>query len=225
MTQNKPTDDCGFPAAISLSFDYQQESQLLCWSATDGHRNIYMQRGPMAGGVWLQPAEHVSVFVKGGGPVRSLDSRWSFKIIDCFIITIPELRWSRADHAKEYSAPSPFVGSGSTTRHVDNLQLVPEEQLSYDEASKEFYLTIVYRSLNAFQVIGKKGDKRIGRWDMSFILTVEIQEHPGDTPYVRVFRFDPETEVGNGHNKSKSESDDFPPSHPDSSSRQESGRE
>jgi hypothetical protein len=196
------------PAAISLSFDYQQKSKLLCWSATDGHRNIYMQQGPTAGGLSLQPGEYVSVFVKGGGPCDDLNNTWNFRIIDCFFITFPELHWAGPEKGLTYSQPSPFMGpslerSGSTTRHVDNLERAEERLLSDDN-----YLTIVYHARNAFRVIHPEGTNpvnakhQLGRWDMSFVLTVEIQDpDPSRETYIRVFRFDPETEVGNGYNR------------------------
>ncbi|WP_431257286.1 hypothetical protein ACQ86G_21895 [Roseateles chitinivorans] len=208
MSRPAHGDAAPLPAAISLSFDYQQQSKLLCWNATEGHRDIYMQRGPRAGGVSLLPGEYVSVFVKGGGPIDDLDKPWSFRIVDCFFITFPELHWAGEEIGMTYSQPSPFMGptlerSGSTTRHVDNLELAPERLLSADN-----YLTIVYRAQNAFRVIHPVGTHpvsakhQLGRWDMSFVLTVEITEpDPAKEKYIRVFRFDPETEVGNGYNR------------------------
>lgn len=187
------------PAAITLQFDYAQASQQLYWSACEDHRDIYEKRGRAAGALWLRPDEDVSIVVKGGGYVTA-SSSWSFSIVDCYLVTLPQATWSSEKRRTTDSPPSPFARSGgadpgSAVRAVENLR--PTHEIKSDDQ----YLTYIFTADKAFRVIATPTDttESIGRWDLSFVLTVRITDLIGGT-YVRVFRFDPETEVGNGLN-------------------------
>lgn len=187
------------PAAITLQFDYAQTSQQLSWSACDGHRDIYEKRGRAAGALSLLPGEPVSIVVKGGGYVAAGTS-WSFSVVECYLVTLPQAVWTTQIQGTTYSPPSPFAASGgeqpgSAVRAVANL--LPAQERKGDDK----YLTYTYMAEQAFRVISAPGGQTgsIGRWDLSFVLTVQITD-PVHGTYLRVFRFDPETEVGNGLN-------------------------
>ncbi|OWQ48155.1 hypothetical protein CDL60_06120 [Roseateles noduli] len=188
-----------------MSFDCQQRSSQLYWRAEENDRSLYCTEGPSAGALRLAAKESVSIRVSGGGLVDDISNPWLFSIRDCFIITVPLMHWNHVEHRRTLAPTSPFlpytctdtISPGSLVRRVDTLYpdgntVVPESR----------YVWSRYLAKDAFTVISSPSDESvdpIGRWDMSFLLTVDITSPDKDTSR-RVFRFDPETEVGNGLN-------------------------
>lgn len=171
-------------ATLSVRFDADQTSSQLQWLLKDFNGEARVPAGTNAGAIYFFQGETLSLEIIGGGSKAS--NFTSFQIIDCCIISVPEVV-ACADGKTRYARPSPFLQSTGASYPVslDFSSSLDKSDESYRQISQEWK-----QSLN----IGHTP----GRWELSFYLTVLIYRDPAEAPEVRVFQFDPESEVGTG---------------------------
>ncbi|SHG97536.1 hypothetical protein [Massilia sp. CF038] len=184
MIEKKPT-----TMLIEANFDIDQVGQSLEWrfSRKDGHGNPL--KGRYAGGIYFTVGELTRVRVRAG----SYSQFNGFKVLDCTLITMPQVTQIGAGVRTEFAPVSPFV---TTTKiaipgasvSLPGSQFVPSAVHPDDPEYNEFAL-----EWNSELTVGKA----TGRWEIAFVLTVEIQRADGTTEQ-RAFSFDPEGEVGSG---------------------------
>lgn len=173
---------------LSMSFDADQHSDNLVWelkqpnldSSSDDSTTQY---GVGAGAVKFFQGENVMLEVIGGG--ASADGFTSFQIIECCLITRPKVAIAGTGLATRYASPSPFLQSIGSSYVFEN------DYLS-NVSDNDNYRTITQRWKRSLNI-----EHTDGTWELSLNLTVRILRGYGP-PDVRVFRFDPEVQVGNG---------------------------
>jgi hypothetical protein len=182
---------------LNVSFDIHQLSPFLCWQVIDesqGGRNLMRQVGRHAGSVHLEKDDRVHVCVtafsgaEGDNPPEDFGS---FQIESCTLQSVPRLR-----ERDTFYSPSPF----QTGQSVDGGTAIPIGPFSFVDHGLDKGLNAFYeRRVSDGSVLV---DKEMGIWEISLVLVVEIQ--PKATAvgsHKRVFRFDPEAEVGTGTSK------------------------
>lgn len=191
---------------LEANFDIDQIGDTLEWSfeRSDGEGNPI--EGIYAGGIYFQEGEKMYLHVKAGQTIKLGRKRFEgFKIVDCCIISRPQLYSidlsPETPKKAKFAPPSPFgllLQDGSVSdkqsmpatfnfsvAQFGNATVVPTEPDYYQlERVWESHLTI-----------GQSN----GRWELSLVLTVEITRADGITE-MRVFGFDPESEVGSTSN-------------------------
>ena len=174
---------------LEANFDIDQTGETLEWhfARSDGDGNP--DEGKNAGAIKFVVGEKMFVRVKGGSqaPYRS------FQVLDCCLITQPQIIQCGKDMPTLYAAPSLFVkGEGHSMGASIKLgaEKFEPHQVQPDPGSDYFEITQVWGGHL------KVGDDH-GRWELSFIITVLITRADGSS-YARVFNFDPECEVGPG---------------------------
>jgi len=117
----------------------------------------------------------------------------SLEVIDCCIITRPRILCCGPKVRTWYAPPSLFVdSSGAELGAV--YQINPAEFSVHStgiDPEKGRRVTLLW---NGHLTVGKYN----GFWEFSFYVTVRINRAGEDQAQLRVFCFDPETEVGNG---------------------------
>lgn len=182
MTEKKPTN-----MLIEANFDIDQLGQSLEWrfSRTDGHGNPV--KGPYAGGIYFTVGELTRVRVRAG----SYSKFTGFKVLDCTLVTMPQLVQLGKGMPTRFSLPSPFITTSVIAINGASVSL-PGAQFEtsgvhpLDPEYNEFAL-----EWNGALTVGPD----TGRWEIAFVLTVEITRADGTTEQ-RAFSFDPEGEVG-----------------------------
>jgi hypothetical protein len=182
---------------LNVSFDIHQLSPFLCWQVIDeslGGRNLMRQVGRHAGSVHLAKDDRVHVCVTafsgadGNAPAEDFGG---FTIKNCTLQSVPRLR-----ERDTFYSPSPFQYGQS----VDGGTAIPIGPFKVVDHGKDEKLNAFYeRQVSDGSVLV---DKEMGIWEMSLVLVVEIK--PKATAvgsHKRVFRFDPEAEVGTGTSK------------------------
>lgn len=165
---------------LNVQFDVGQESQQLNWYFSDAHGKINPNAGgPKTGLLSFQPGDTLTLAISAESSAGQLES---VGVIDCNLITLPMLATWNKPNPGTYPMPSPFfqVGSGPGS----TVSFMPVSASS--ATSKRQTFTGQTLTLN-----------NLGRWKLTFMLTVAITEITGAINY-RVFTFDPECEVGNG---------------------------
>lgn len=165
---------------LTVTFDIDQDSQLLRWAFTADGKPISGQ-GVETGLLAFQLDDRLSVTV-----IATSENDLNSVYIDgCHFITIPRAFTKREnpERAGEFPEPSPFneygavinLGSGECQGHSPTMV-------------KQWQPTLPLQCDN------------IGRWELSFVLTTTITRENGGLSEreQRVFAFDPEVEVGNG---------------------------
>jgi hypothetical protein len=173
---------------LSIGFDVDQNSDNLVWAIKKLDTNSSAeeqttQYGVGAGAVKFFQGENVMLEVQSGGTFAS--GFTSFQIIECCLITRPKIVLAGSGVTTRYASPSPFLQSIGSS-------YVFENDYFSRVADKDNYRTITQiwkRSLNI--------EHTDGTWELSLNLTVRILRGYGP-PDVRVFRFDPEVQVGDG---------------------------
>ena len=191
------------PIAISLNFDFEQCNQMLTWKAVneETHRSAYHDRGPHAGGMYLPVNESISIIVTGGAMRSSIPHNWTFKVVQCYLITLPHEKYARLKHGRQFALPSPFVAPADQAAGAvrDIPASVFAGPFPDNNATNGMYTASFFEARNILTVIPKTQpqiDDLEGRWELTFILTVQVIPADGSAPFLRVFSFDPETEVG-----------------------------
>ena len=167
---------------LKVSFDAEQVSSQLDWSVVPrseapNNRN--------AGQLLFHKGQQFGLQVTGYGSAESGFS--GFKVVDCCIITRPQLIRIGGDVSPLFAHPSMFKNVDGATHHLHgHFDDVP--QAGPVEDPRQFVKTWSEKLTVA---------DRVGRWELSFILTVRLLGMPKDQSD-RVFYFDPESQVGDG---------------------------
>ncbi|MBB5020086.1 hypothetical protein HNQ59_003399 [Chitinivorax tropicus] len=194
------------PALFAVSFDINQNSQNLIWRVTSAdHRDALRTRGRSAGLLKLHENEILNFTITGGcfqtyffdGQPHQLKS-FDFRILQAGLISTPKGPYKDNDGDIISQNPSMLANSNSILLLDTNEQ---EWQTSYNWQDDDggIYLEVEKSYLQQLQITDK-----VGFWELSFVLNVEItrtalingQVHTFSE--VRSFAFDPESEVGNG---------------------------
>jgi hypothetical protein len=172
---------------LTIGFDADQTSDQLAsdFGSTDGGRPIH-NTGLFKGEIQFLEGETLHLRVIGSGRPGSFRS---FQIVDCCLITRPMVVSAGYGMPTRYAPPSPF------TQAVGASYQVPLDFSS--ELTQEEPVRIVTQQWKRTLDVGNTP----GRWDLSLVLTVRIFRGPNQPDDVRVFSFDPETEVGSGRGK------------------------
>ena len=176
------------PMLLKTQFDIDQVSDVLAWKFVrrDGHPEP--DHGKDAGMInfIVGQAFHVQI---------EATSRCKFKgfdVLDCCLITRPFVYSCGPKQPTVYAPPSMFTSKllGHVVPATLSLPGKDFEQVRFD--LPEHVHKVVLEWTDHLTV-----GNFLGRWDMSFVLTVKIRLEDGTTS-VRVFSFDPETDVGEG---------------------------
>ena len=117
----------------------------------------------------------------------------SLEVIDCCLITRPQILSCGPELRTRYAPPSLFVDSSGQQLGA----LVPIEPSEFSvhstgvDSKKGRKITLLW---DGHLTVGPYN----GFWDISFYVTVSIRRTGEENPQLRVFYFDPEGEVGNG---------------------------
>ncbi len=171
---------------LSVHFDAEQISNQLDYAFTSCDGTADPRHGPYMGSIHFQPGQHVYLEVNCCGSETS--GFTSFQILDCCIISVPQLTQIGADVRTVYSPPSPFLQAVGATYplQLDFVsQLLPPDPLLPD----------LRRIRQEWKHTLDVGHTK-GRWEISFVLTVRILRGDTHQPEVRVFTFDPEGSIG-----------------------------
>ena len=174
---------------LEANFDIEQVGGTLEWhfSRKDGHGNPIT--GKYAGGIYYTVGEEMRVRVRAG----SWHGLKSFKILDCTLITIPQIIEIGPAIRAKFATPSPFVKNA----------FIDVKGASFNLPGQEFKPSEVVFPIPEYSELALQwghhmtvGDG-VGRWELSMVITVQVEMEDG-TLHTRVFSFDPETSVGTG---------------------------
>jgi hypothetical protein len=107
MTYEKPW------MKLSVHFDADQITNQLDYAFTSCDGSADPRHGPYMGGVHFQQGQHVYLEVNCCGTKKS--GFTGFQIVDCCLITVPQLTQIGPDVPTRYSLPSPFLQSVGAT--------------------------------------------------------------------------------------------------------------
>lgn len=165
---------------LNVQFDIGQESQLLNWYFNDSHGKINPNAGgPKSGLLSFRPDDTLTLAVSADSSTGQLEN---VRVIDCSLITLPMLSTWNKPNPGTYPLPSPFLTAEGEPSAV--VSFMPVKPGAASPKRQTF-------SGQTFSM------RNMGRWKLTFMLTVEITEISGATNY-RVFTFDPECDVGTG---------------------------
>ena len=115
------------------------------------------------------------------------DSKFAtFRILECCLVTRPQLVLLAQDGAMAFAAPSPFAQTNRMASYRLPLDF-SEKKFTYPDGN-----SIVTQTWQHHLDVCDQD----GRWEMSFLLMVSVEPSDGTAAHIRVFTFDPETEVG-----------------------------
>lgn len=182
---------------LAARFDVNQVDDGVNWVFTDLESITDIDRAPadpqwnrdvsFSAGQEFRLAIAASDYDKTG--LESLD------VVDCCIITRPRIRRCGPEVRTSYSPPSLFVapdgGQLGAIYQIDPSTFSVHS--SGIDPTKGKRITLLW---NGQLTVGPYN----GYWEFSFYVTVRIKRAGEDEPQLRLFYFDPETEVGNGTN-------------------------
>lgn len=176
---------------LKVSFDIDQLNNRLVWAfddespltgaAKEGSSvvNAFHREGRHAGSVHFNQGDVLTVDLLGLGGKDFV----AFSVLDCTLVTMP------MPYLRVPSPPSPF-GIQTATQELVFTPAQPDKA----RHGRQSYLAQGTTALTVSQSVGV--------WDFSLYLTVQITRlahgGPDTTTEFRVFRFDPESEVGTG---------------------------
>lgn len=165
---------------LNVQFDIGQESQQLNWYFSDSHGKINPNSaGAKSGLLSFKPEDTLTLAISADSSKGEIES---VRVIDCTLICLPMLATWNKPNPGTYPLPSPFFQLEKSTGAVASfLPVTPGQASSKRQTFTGQTLTF----------------SNMGRWKLSFLLTVAITEITGATNY-RVFMFDPEADVGTG---------------------------
>lgn len=179
------------PAKTTLRiwFDADQQGSDLAYQLVrdnPGTPDPQPHQGPHADSLYFAPGEEVELQIIGSGAVKGgFDS---FQLIECVIVTRPQVVQRGPNMVTRYAAPSPFLQSVGAC-YVLPLDFRATLDCKGELNGPERRITQDWKhSLN----VGFTP----GMWELSFLMTVRITRDAGTISEVRVFGFDPESEVG-----------------------------
>lgn len=117
----------------------------------------------------------------------------SLEIVDCFLVTRPHILSCGPGERTHYAPPSLFASSSSS--QLGALYRIEPNAFSVHstgtDSKKGMRITLLW---DGQLTVGPYN----GLWELSFYLTVRIKRAGDIAEQLRVFYFDPETEIGNG---------------------------
>ncbi|SEN77128.1 hypothetical protein SAMN05428959_10346 [Duganella sp. CF517] len=142
-------------------------------------------RGKHADSLYFIAGDELALRVIGGGDRTGKSGFVAFQIVDCAIITRPKVARRDADVRTLYFPPSLFTQATGASYQLalDFAPKVSQNDKDYLQITQDWKPT-----LN----VGFSP----GMWELSFTMTVRIARGLGEIDEIRVFTFDPETEVG-----------------------------
>ena len=178
---------------LEANFDIEQVGGTLEWHfcRKDGDGNPIT--GKYAGGIYYTIGEKMRVRVRAG----SYKHLKSFKVLDCTLITLPQIVDIAPKKKAQFAAMSPFVST----------EIITVTGASINLPAKDFKECPIVKPEPEYYELALEWDKHLtvgqkeGRWDISFVVTVQVVVDNGTEDGLtctRVFSFDPEGEVGNG---------------------------
>lgn len=174
---------------LSVHFDVDQITNQLDYSFTSCDGTADPRHGPYMGGVHFQQGQHVYLDVTCCGSEKS--GFTSFQIVDCCIISVPQLTQIGPKVPTVYSPPSPFLQAVGATY---SLPLDFEAKILLGEQGDPAQPPL--RRIRQEWKHNLDVGYATGRWELSFVMTVRIMRGEGVQPELRVFSFDPESSVG-----------------------------
>lgn len=176
---------------LEANFDIDQIGSTLEWSFKrfDGDGNPLT--GKYAGGIYFTTGEEMRVRVRAG----CRNKLASFKVLDCTLITVPQIVEIAPKKKAKFAPPSLFVSTDVPPIKVSGASI----NLSGDDFKRDE----IPLPTPGYSEIALLWDKHLtvglteGRWEFSFVLTVQVTEE-GQPPTERVLCFDPEADVSNG---------------------------
>lgn len=170
---------------IDVSFDIAQVSNQLVWAVDDS--GSHPKYGRYAGGIRFFKGEILDFNLTATGNALRYPE-FKVEILECTILTRPQIiAMDEELDVASYALPSLFVGPDLAARLITDIN--PKGQPHVIEGFRHLH----FQRQNALTV-----GQNNGRWELSLYLTVRITNGPGGKPFLRVFTFDPESEVGNG---------------------------
>lgn len=177
---------------LEANFDIDQVGSTLEWSFKRYDCDGNPLTGKYAGGIYFTTGEEMRVRVRAG----SWTKLTSFKVLDCTLITIPQIVEIAPKKKAKFAPPSLFVSTkeplitvtgASIKLNGDDFKpndLLPPAPPGYSEKALlwDKHLTVGLTE---------------GRWEFSFVLTVQVTQE-GQDPTERVLYFDPEADVNSG---------------------------
>ncbi|MES2318305.1 MAG: hypothetical protein V4631_12520 [Pseudomonadota bacterium] len=191
MTEKPPT------MLLTADFDINQVGADLEWRFSRKDHNGKPLEGKDAGSIYFTKGEAMFVHVSGGGKpgLDGQDPFTGFRVLDCVLISRPQLSLYGPGLLTEFSPPSPFVctkGGGGKNATI-NLDADKFQPWIGGKPKPGYYQ--VTQTWDDQLLVGQVE----GRWELSFVITVEISWADGRVTE-RVFGFDPEGSVGTGMN-------------------------
>lgn len=178
---------------LELHFDADQNGSDLSHSLrriTPGAPDPEPSTGVHADSMYFAPGEQVSLRVTGHGSAGTgvpADRKFvSFQVIDCVIITRPQVVQRGEGVPTMYAPPSPFQQAVGACYPLE-LDFSP----SLNGLSHAGERTVTQTWKRTLDVAITPG-----LWELSLVMTVRITRGPGSVTELRVLSFDPETEVG-----------------------------
>lgn len=172
---------------LTIGFDADQISDQLAYEFTsaDGSHPVH-PTGLFKGEIYFEEGEIFHLQVRGGGKP---DSFTAFDVIDCAIITKPQIISAGPKQPTVYAVPSPFANvSGACYPLAIDFETTATVTTVNDNGG---YHLIDQAWQHTLDICHTQG-----RWEISLVLTVRITRGPGEESEVRVFSFDPEGQVG-----------------------------
>lgn len=175
---------------LEANFDIEQVGGTLEWSFIRKDHNGDPIKGKYAGGIYYTIGESMQIRVKAG----SWKQMTSFKVLDCTLITRPQIVDIAPKKKAKFAPPSPFITTTTPPINITGASInLAGDDFKFDGASPALP--------GGYSDIALLWDKHLtvgemeGRWEISFVLTVEVA-HDDGPPFQRVLCFDPEGEVG-----------------------------
>lgn len=164
---------------LTVSFDAEQLGSQLVWIATEGRENLFEPYGPFAGSLSLPKNCRMRIEIRGYGST----TLQSFQVESAGLMTVP---------VAPSLSPSPFKHHTTAIALLEDFPLA--DHIVFDPRIERAY------GISASPTALHIGNED-GAWHLSMVLTVAIQTAGPDGQVRtsrRVFRFDPESYVGNG---------------------------
>lgn len=176
---------------LEVGFDVDQQTDQLAYRLRPDQMfppqpSPNPRRGGYANSLYFNAGDQVAVQVAGGADkVHGKPGFVSFQIVDCTIITQPQVVRRDTGVRTEYAPPSPFSQSlGACIR-------LPLDFTTHVTVNSDDYFELTQNSKSTLDVAYSPG-----LWELSMVLTVRIVRGLGEADELRVFSFDPEAEVG-----------------------------
>lgn len=171
---------------LVVGFDADQISDQLAFQflSSDGNPAEH-PTGLFNGEVHFDRDSTFHLRVIGSGKAGRLHK---FKVVDCCLLTQPLIVEAGSNYTR-YAPPSPFLECKGASYCLPLDFSILSSATMADPArviiNQEWRHTLHVSDVR-------------GRWNMSLLITVEILRSPDAMPELRVFSFDPESQVGAG---------------------------